>query len=86
MILSMDGSSPSFVDTNWRGKVLCKIVYFCLTNPMTLSTCIRTLAIDLVSSTSSGESWLLPLVKAGICNFVRIAPTDSAITNPRSAS
>ena len=57
IILSIGGqSSSSLVATNCMGKVLRNIVNFCCTKPMTRSTCILTLAIDLVSSTSNGDS------------------------------
>ena len=43
--------------------------------PITRSTWIQTLAIFLVSSTSIPESWLLPLVKAGILRVEQYEPT-----------
>ena len=47
------------------------------------STWIRTFAFFLVSSTSTAESCVFPLVKAGMCN---LDATDSAISKPRSAN
>ena len=46
--------------------VLFKIVYFRRTSPITLSTWMRRLAMDLVVFSSSGSSWDFPLVNAGI--------------------
>jgi len=85
IILSMDGqSSSSLVVKNCMSNVLCKMVNFCLIRPMTLSTCILTLAIDLASSTSN---LLFPFVNAGTCSFACIVPgpTNSAISKPLSA-
>ena len=53
--------------------------------PMTLSTWIRTLAIALVVSTSTGSSCPLPLVKAGTTNFALLNAILSCMVKPRSA-
>ena len=47
------------------GRIDCKIVYFCLRTPMTLSTCIRTSESWRARSTSSQESCFFPFVKGG---------------------
>ena len=50
---------PSFLDlvySDGKGVVALKILNFCLTAPMTRSTCILTFAILLVLSTSSGHT------------------------------
>ena len=52
---------------------------------MTLSTWIRTLAIALVVSTSTGSSCSLPLVKAGTTNFALLNAILSCMVKPRSA-
>ena len=48
--------SPPFAIMRSMGKVLCKIVYFLRIRPITLSTCIVTLAIFLVRSISTADS------------------------------
>ena len=84
--MSIRGVFLSFyLVTYWIGMVLCKILNFCLTEPITRSTCIWTFAIFLVSSTSKADSWPLFLVNAGICSMACIAPTESAMSKPRSA-
>ena len=56
-ILSINGISPSYlVSTNSIGRVLLRMVYFCLVNPMTRSTCILTLASFREVSMSTGDS------------------------------
>ncbi len=67
------------------GKTFFNIVYFCLTFPITRSICIRTLAIILVSSTSIADSCVFPLVKACFLRLACIVPTESEMSNPRSA-
>ena len=61
----------------------CKIWYFLLTNPITLSTCIRTLAIFRVSSTSCKNSCNFPLVNSGILRDAAYEQTLSLTLNPR---
>ena len=39
---------------------------------------MRTLARDLVSSTSAADNWSFPLVNAGMCNLAWNALTESA--------
>lgn len=53
---------------------------------MTLSTCILTLAIVLVCSTSIPSSCFLPRVNAGILTVAQYNPTEAWISNPRSAN
>ena len=77
----MGTSSYVLFVTIFIGKVLCKMVDFCLT----LSTCIHTLAMFLVSSISKADNCCLPLVNAGICRFAYFKPTYSAISKPLSA-
>ena len=67
------------------GSVLSKMVYLRRSNPITLSTWIRTLAIPLVCSTSTGSNWDLPFVKAGISSLACCRPTLSVMVNPLSA-
>ena len=57
------------------GRVLSNMVYFRLSNPITLSTCILTFAIPLDFSTSTGSNWDFPLVKAGITSLPCLRPT-----------
>ena len=57
------------------------IKYFFRRFPITYSTWIRTFAMVLVSSTSSGCNWLWPLVKLGISNFAPNVPNVFAILN-----
>lgn len=61
------------------------IVNLLRTRPITLSTWILTFANFRVRATLSAESWLLPLVNAGMCNVAQYRPTLSAMSNPRSA-
>ena len=56
----------------------------CLT--ITLSTCILTDANPRVDSNSTGPNCFLPLVKAGILSSALYRPTESATSNPLSAS
>ena len=51
------------------GRIPDRIEYFLRRRPITLSTCILTLAIPLVRSTSTGSSWSFPLLNAGIANY-----------------
>lgn len=67
------------------GRVLSNMVYFRLSNPITLSTCILTFAIPLDFSTSTGSNWDFPLVKAGITSLPCLRPTLSEIVKPLSA-
>ena len=68
------------------GSVDCKIIYFCLTAPITLSTCILTCDSCLEISTSSLLSWGFPLVKGGCLTSAHSQPTFCSIVNPQSAS
>ena len=63
-----------------------RIEYFFRTFLITLSTCIRTLAILLVCFTSIPLSCFCPFVKAGIFIVAQYGPTLSFITNPRSTN
>lgn len=90
MILSINGTleSGGLLSLHMRksvGSVLCKMVYLRRSRPMTLSTWILMLAMPLVFSTSTGSSWVLPLVNAGITSLACFSPTLSAIVNPLSA-
>ena len=67
------------------GRIPLNIVYFLRRRPITRSTCIRTFAMLLVFSTSTGSSWSLPRVKAGIDNWACLNIRDSCMVNPRSA-
>ena len=67
------------------GNVLSSKEYFFFILPVTLSTCIRTFAIRLVNSTSSGFNYFLPLVKEGMINCAPYVPNVSEILNPLSA-
>ena len=67
------------------GTVEFRSVYFCLMFRMTLSTCMRTLAIRHVCSTSMAHNCFLPLVNAGTVIVAQYCPTDSLISKPRSA-
>ena len=61
------------------------MVYFWRTHQITLSTWIRTFAIERVSSTSRVDSWSFPLVKAGILSLACCIATEFEISKPRSA-
>ena len=78
--------SPCFAVMLSIGSVLCKIVNFLLTSPITCSTWILTFASFLVYSTSRADNCFLPLVKAGIYSLAPWNPTLSAMLNPLSAS
>lgn len=78
-------SSPCLHKTKSIGWMDFIIVNLLRTNPITLSTWILTFANFRVRATSSAESWLLPLVNAGMCNVAQYRPTLSAMSNPRSA-
>ena len=54
---------------------ICQIIL------ITRSTCILTLAIALVSSTSTGESWSFPIVNADVHKLACVIPTDNAKSN-----
>ena len=62
---------------NEIGIVPCKMEYFCLTMPITLSTWILTAAKRLVSSMSTDSSWFLPFVNAGILSSPCCRPIES---------
>ena len=61
------------------------IVYFLLSSPMTLSIYTRMFAMPQVCSTSTGSSWSLPLVNAGIASSGLWSIRISWIVNCRSA-
>ena len=61
------------------------MVYSLRSRPITHSTWMRTLAIPLVRSTSTGSSCDFPLVNAWILNFACLSPTLSEIVKPLSA-
>ena len=67
------------------GMVLCRIVYFCRTTPITRSTCIRWHAISLILSVSRGRSCYFPFVNALIFNSASYRPTEFSMSNPWSA-
>lgn len=90
IILSIIG-----VDASWEplqllfkksiGRIPFKIVYFLRSKPITCSTCMRTLAIPLVPSTSTGSSWSLLCVKAGIATSAFLKIRDCWMVNQWSA-
>ena len=61
------------------------MAYFLRSRSITRSTWIRTLAIPLVHSTSTGSSCDFLLVNAGIVNFACLSPTLSEIVKSLSA-
>ena len=61
------------------------MVYFLCSWPITRSMWMRTLAIPLVRSTSTGSSCDFLLVNAGIVNFACLSTTLSEIVKPLSA-
>ena len=65
MVLTSSGQSGSHI-IRLIGRVELKILYFCLSIPITRSTCIHTRASCRVVSTSHGLSCGLPFVKDGI--------------------
>ena len=67
------------------GRIPDNIEYFRLWRPITLSTWMRTFAIPLVFSTSTGSSWSFPFVKAGMASCACWNITLSAMVKPRSA-
>lgn len=85
-ILSSVVESPCADMAKSTGCVSSSTEYFFLTFPITLSTCIRTLAIFLVCSMLMGSRCVLFLVKAGISNRDIMCPTESLMSNPRSAN
>ena len=67
------------------GSVDSKMVYFCLNNPITLSTCILTHESVREESTLSLLSCFLPLVKEGNLTSACFKATIFCIVNLRSA-
>ena len=84
-ILSKSGLVSSREIRKSIGCVSLIIEYFFLMFPITRSTCIRTLAIFLVCSTSIPVSWDFPLVNAGVLMVEQREPTESLMSNPLSA-
>ena len=67
------------------GRIPCKMVYLFRTKPITRSTWMRTFANFCVASTSLGESWRRPLVKAGIFTSAHINPRSASTMSPGSS-
>ena len=78
-------TSPFLTVTKSMGWVAPKMLYFFRMFPITRSTCILTLAILRVCSTSMPLSCFLPLVNAGILIVEQNNPTDSWMSKPLSA-
>ena len=84
-ILSNVVTSPFLTVTKSMGWVAPKMLYLFRMFPITRSTCILTLAILRVCSTSIPLSCFLPLVNAGILIVEQNNPTDSWMSKPLSA-
>lgn len=87
-IESRSAGPPSFdlVYSVGKGGVAFNIWNRCLTDPITRSTWILTLASLRVSSTSTAGSWDFPLVNSGTFSVAPLYATFSCTLNPLSAN
>lgn len=85
-ILSIKVMPSLLLAKNSRGSGPFKMVYLCLTLPITRSTCIPTCAVCLVVSTSTAHIWDFPFVNAGILASAIIQPRVSQIHDQQESN